>query len=121
MGYELEVIETPKYIIVKLSGTLDKEVSFRMVDEVIAVFQASNHYKMLLDTRQLQLATSLIQDHSQASYAATLLVGKKHLIAHLTLEGKLDADLFFETVGVNRGMNIRTFTEEQDAINWLIK
>lgn len=121
MTYELEVIENPDYLRLELTGILTKDGGKELVDEVAAALLGSEHELILIDVRKLDLETSLIQDHQQASYAASKFSGKRHKIAQLTSETNLKADEFFETVGYNRGLNSRTFTVESDAIDWLVK
>ena len=121
MGYKLTVTDNPEYQIIKISGTLSKDITKKIVDEALEICVATRYCNMLIDVRQLELATSLIDDFFQATYAAAAFAGKKHRIAHLTREDKLEADQFFETVGLNRGLKIRTFIAEEDAINWLKK
>lgn len=121
MSYELKSIVFSDYLYLELAGTLNEAVSRHMVDDVVARLIDSRHRKMLLDVRTLALKTSVIEDYSQAAYTAEQLLGKKITIALWHREIDLGANKFFETVCVNRGANIRSFTDEQDAIDWLMK
>jgi hypothetical protein len=121
MNYKFETIHTPDYLIVKISGVLDADNLITMADDFIAVITNSEHYKVLVDTRQLELKTSVIEDHHQAEHIATQLLGIKHRIALLGPSHYLQENTFFETVSVNRGVNLLTFTKEEDAINYLMK
>lgn len=119
MTYEIKASEGPEYLRVEISGVLDEGVSEAMVEEFVELFSASPHYRVLIDTTALRLKSSTLLDYSQASYLVSQLMGKKHRIANVSLEIDAESNRFFETVGVNRGLIYRAFTEERDAIDWL--
>lgn len=121
MGYELRTVEKEHYLLINISGILDQEASDRMVEEVAEALFKSQHYKLLLDVRKLEVQTSVLEDHLQASYAAKQFAGKKHRIASLSLDSDQDSNEFFEVVCVNRGMNYRAFCVEQEAIDFLMR
>ena len=121
MNYQLETTHTPDYLIVKISGVADGENIIAMADEFISVFTNSEHYKVLIDTLQHEVKTTILEDHQQAEYLAKQLLGVKHRIALLVPPHLYQLNKFFETVNVNRGVKMRIFTKEEDAINYLMK
>ena len=121
MSYELKILENPDYLQMELSGLLDKDVSVEMVDSIAATLIEKGQYKLLLDITALSLNMSLIEDYDQASYAAKVFAGSKHMIACLSENTAFNSNQFFETVGVNRGLRYQAFTEKEDAIDWLMK
>lgn len=120
MNYKLEVIDTPEYLRIVLSGVVDESNARKMMDDFVAALAESKHHRALVDSRPLQLQTSVLADYDSAAHTAKQLLGRKHAIANLTSPEKLDAERFFETVCVNRGMFLRIFTDEQDAIRFLV-
>ncbi|MDH3440247.1 MAG: hypothetical protein OEM63_05825 [Gammaproteobacteria bacterium] len=120
MKHELTCVDGTDYLHLVLCGRLDQSNLRQTNIEIAAAFFESNHQKMLIDVRKLELDTSVIDDFDQASHFAMSFARVPHRIAHLTIAEKLDADQFFETVGLNRGLNIRNFLNEQDAVDWLM-
>jgi hypothetical protein len=120
VDYELRIIDSSDHLHIDLSGVLISREAKQMVHDVLQPLLATHHRRLLLDVRTLDLKSSTSDDFWQAAYAANQLTTSKHKIALLSSEAYLKANRFFETVGVNRGMHIRTFTDEQDARNWLM-
>ena len=121
MAFRLELEDRLEYCHIVVTGRLDASSSHQMTDEIVRAIAASRHDKVLIDARRMVLGTSVLEDYQQASYAAAQMAGKKHRIAQLGVFENSDADEFFETVGLNRGLNFRTFTDEGPAIDWLLQ
>jgi hypothetical protein len=114
-------MHTPDYLIVKISGVVDGKNIIPMADDFFSALSNSEHYKVLIDSREQEVKTTVLEDHQQAEYLGSQLIGIKHRIALLVPPHRLHLDKFFETVSVNRGVKMCIFTKEEDAINYLME
>jgi len=121
MSYRIETVDRAQYNVIKVCGTWTNESSGRIVDELLSIFSESPHTHVLVDSRGTKVETSLIADFSNAEECAKVLAGKVHKIASLNDKETKDIDSFFETVAMNRGVNMRIFCDEQEAIDWLVE
>ena len=93
--------------------------SRKNVDDVAALLDAGPHDRVLLDAREVIVETDTVTDYEQASYTAEVLTGRCVKLAILGREEDQQDNDFFETVCQNRGLELRFFLDEAEAIAWL--
>ena len=92
-----------------------------LLDEVVA----SGATKVLVDGRQMTGKPTDFERFLYGEFAAsaTLDVLFRHNVrlkfAYLIHEPLRDPERFGETVAVNRGMNVKTFEDRNEAVEWL--
>jgi len=120
MPTNIKVIQTQDFIRAEPDGTLDLTASCNLLKDLVTELDTAGKYHVLIDTRgaDVRLSTNDIFELGVAVAADTL--ARQNKVALLVPpEEKVDAD-FFETVSRNRGANLRTFTDFERAITWLI-
>lgn len=88
---------------------------------IFALAEEHNTDMFLLDLTNYERSLSLIDILGGVSFYGkkTTMRIRIAVLAPISEEALQDA-LFYETVCVNRGWNVRVFAERQDAINWLV-
>lgn len=119
MGTDLVVVDNPDYLHIEVTGVWSRETARQLLDDFAAMVLESGHVKVLADTREQVVESSVGLEYRLAEYFASLFEGKNYRIANLVKEGDPFA-AFFETVAVNRGVDMRTFSGEQEAREWLL-
>lgn len=120
MTTNIEIIQTQDFIRAKPDGALDLKASRNLLKDLVIQFDAAGQYRVLIDTRgaDVDLSSTDIFELGVALTAEPALVREKVAIL-VPPEEKVNA-AFFETVSINRGANLRVFTDFETAITWLI-
>lgn len=101
--------------------TLAQQQFMELVDEAIQ----SGTTKVLIDGRQITGNPTAFERFLYGTFAAcaTLEVlnrqNAKLKFAYVIHEPLRDSDRFGETVAVNRGMDVKTFEDRNEAVEWL--
>jgi hypothetical protein len=120
MPTTIKIIHAHDFIRVKPDGVLDLTASRELLKDLVAGLDTAGKYHVLVDTRgaDVRLSTVEIFDLGVA-VAEEPALGREKVAVLVPPEDEVDAD-FFETVSVNRGADLRAFTEFETAITWLI-
>ncbi|HEY7547212.1 MAG TPA: hypothetical protein VID27_20125 [Blastocatellia bacterium] len=121
MPTNIKVILTEDFIRAAPDGTLDFAASSNLLKEVLTEIDTAGKYHVLVDTRKadVQLSTAEIFDLAVAVTTEPALARDKKFALLVPPEKKVDAG-FFEDISINRGANLRAFTDFETAITWLI-
>ena len=120
MEFREEVIRNPHYLHIRSSGVLKPKAALESCDRIARLLDETGHDLLLLDDRAIELETAPMFDYEQANYAARMLKHRCRRIALLGNPKYFEFDKFFETVCANRGLNLRHFLVEDEAIAWLL-
>lgn len=120
MKYREITVDKPDYLHLRCSGVWDPESSKRIWQRIVTRLGQLDHGKLLLDQREIELETSVNIDFGHASFVADLARGVCRKAAIVDIAENSESDRFFETVCVNRSLNLRFFLSEQGAIEWLL-
>ena len=118
MFYEIKKIDNPKYLHLKVSGDYNQKTSGEILDEIIKRLSESQHNLLLMDVRGMEVESSIFMEFTDAEEAARKLLGKAHKIASVCDKETEEFVSFFEMVACNRGVNVKMFYNEQEAIDW---
>jgi hypothetical protein len=72
---------------------------------------------VLIDIREIEGTLSIMERYSMGSLVADILQGLR--VALVGKEPLIDRDRFGENVAINRGAEIRIFTDPDQAVAWL--
>lgn len=108
----------------KIKGKTDNLVLRKYALEMDKVISAENKKLILSDYREAFFSFSVLELFHLPEKHNLLLesLGKNiHALKRALLVSKSDDEManFFEDVAVNRGQNVKVFTDEEEAINWL--
>ena len=111
--------EGPGYLIVEVTGQWDDGGAKKSIDAIRDEAIRRNQTRILIDTRGLLLPRNDMTHFFTGEYVAKILSHPFKLAAIATRE--LYGGSFAETVALNRGANVLTFFEKEEALEWLLK
>ena len=109
------------------TGEFSLEEAKRTFLELLEVVKETRAANVLFDGRELVGNPIIVERFYYGEFAANLVQelidngwkGKQPQFAYVLHEPLLDPLRLGETVAVNRGMNVRAFTNHKEAIQWL--
>ncbi len=113
----MKLIEGRKeYLYVEYSEPYHFNNLIDMMNEVLTLCQTESHQKFLVNISNMTGKVSPMERFELAVKGASLFLYKgKYAIVYR----KEEINRFAETVGVNRGLNARIFSEMDEAMKWL--
>lgn len=120
MAYRDEVIRDPRFLHVRSTGVLNPKDVRESFDRIAGLLDETGHDLVLLDDSAADLDSAPMFEYEQASYAAQLFAHRCRRFALLGNPDYLEYNAFFETVCVNRGLKLKHFLIEDDAVAWLL-
>ena len=114
------------YLLAEVSGDYDARVTAALTVQFLDACVQQRFTRLLADVRELRGSVTVLERYSYFEYlaaqvheriAAGQLPGLK--FAFLLSEALLDPDRFGQTVGANRGLDLRVLTERDEAVRWL--
>ncbi|MBS4034291.1 MAG: STAS/SEC14 domain-containing protein [Ignavibacterium sp.] len=120
MKYTVSVSNDRKYIIVFIDGPMTTELALKAGKQANRLAGENKLSSMLYDLRKSRNVQNGFKNY-EFGYKDVGLVGfdKSMKIALLTDQDDHSHDLI-ETVMVNNGYNVRIFSNQKEAIDWLI-
>lgn len=120
MPVNLKVINTKDFIKTTVTGILDFVASKQAIMDILSLIKQPGEYDVLLDTREAESLLSIMNLHELGKMLASHPILRRSRICILVPINSIDKAGFFETVAVNRGVKIKTFTDFEQAIAWLV-
>jgi hypothetical protein len=120
MNYREIAVDNPDYLHMYCHGCWDVETSKALWQQIAAALAQSNHGRVLIDEREVELETSVSIDFKHASFVAALLSGICRKVAIIDAPENSESSNFFETVCANRSLKLKFFLREEEAIDWLM-
>ncbi|MEO1435841.1 MAG: hypothetical protein AAFV80_09920 [Bacteroidota bacterium] len=108
----------PQFIDLRLSGELDRNLAYQICKDTVGTAKSTDLNEVLLDIRPMigrETYYELFQSVNQ--YPSDLRFLRIAVLEH---QNEMERGTFHENVAVNRGFQIRYFTRENDALNWLV-
>jgi hypothetical protein len=103
---------------VEMHGEFDAETLSASTAALAGEIKRSGCTRVLLDHRQAAPTLSVIQQYMRPEVAAKLGVPRSCRIA-IVYRGPYDTYRFIETVARNKGLAVRIFKIEDEALEWL--
>jgi hypothetical protein len=126
MAMRLDICPEPGWLHVAASGRFSLGEAKRTFIEMLEAIAHHRSDRVLLDGRALKGKPEFIERFYYGEYAAERVLRlttdgglPMPQFAYVLKEPVLDPGRFGETVAVNRGMNIRVFSEPGEALAWL--
>ena len=120
MNYEIQTEKKEKYLYVQIKGTWNNLNYKKIIMETFQAFLCSNQDKIFIDYSQLSINSLENDEMEEGSYAAQIFNEKAIKVAAYS-PANLRESLFFELAAKNRGLNIKTFTQKNKALKWLLE
>ena len=118
MSDGLEMVRREGYLHLTISGDFTPTAAKHAVDALADRCSKEQCYKVLFDCRSVLGEMPGPDRYELAQYGARVL-GPKIKSAMLAREDQISPDRFFENVAVNRGLNLKVFSDINEAVGWL--
>lgn len=118
-----EVREHPQYLEVACAGTYAPEVPVGIAEYTLTLATRAGRTAALIDIRQIAgRAPTMSERYDQAVQVASLQArtNPRIRLAVLGHEPMVHPQRFGEIVATNRGAQLRVFTDETAALDWLL-
>ena len=121
MSYAVEVPDDAQYVRLIFAGETSPQDHEQGRAEAVRALTATGRHRLLIDAREIQAKMSVSGDFEftadhQPSFPPAVRV------AALRRQDPSESDRFrfIENVAINRGHDLRVFTEQAEAENWLL-
>lgn len=121
MSYKLTCSSGEGYLRIRVDGTWPRGNPAGFMTDMLNLWAKHQRRPLLIDIRSMEDRPSVFEDYENAKRFAYAGFGQLPRIAVLDNLDRREANDFFENTAYNRGLGFRFFyTDEQDAINWLL-
>jgi hypothetical protein len=117
---KIQLEEIIGYLVVRFTGAGTVEEAWRQFESIVEHCERANKNKLLLDFTEAQAEISLA-DRYFFGDRAKIFARKASKVAAVGRPDQLDPRRFGEMVARNRWVNVRTFTNAEDAAKWLLE
>ena len=114
----LKIIKKEAYIHFEFTGDFSEETGKQCIDAMVEASRQLQLSKALLDCRNMTGEIQILESFMVAQYGVKMIrvLSKTALVVR---EDQMFHDNFAENVAVNRGVNLKLFTNAEEAIDWL--
>jgi hypothetical protein len=120
MSVQLQIDEMPGYLKARFIGAGTTEEVARQFELLAEKCECTNKNKLLLDFTEVPADISLV-DRYDLGKRTLVFTQFKCKVAAVCKPGQCDSHCFLETVAQNRWVDLRVFTNVEDAVEWLLK
>jgi len=120
MPVNVKVINTKDFIKTTATGVLDSAASKQAILDIVSQIKQPGEYEVLVDVRGAEVMLSIAELYELGVALADHPSLRRNKIGLLGPMRDMYDARFLESVAVNRGVDIRAFTDFEQAITWLI-
>ena len=119
MAIKIKIIRSVDYLSVNDDGSIEFEESKRKLASLAEPKRPPADYELLMDFRRTQWILSTEEIYSLVLALINAPDSFRDKIALLVLPGvNFDRSYFQDLISENKGIDVRTFTNYEDAIEW---
>ena len=118
MMKDFEIIQQDEYVRFNYTGEFSPTAGNQVIDAMIEACSRLQRSKALLDCRKMAGEIKTLESFMVADYGGKM----RGFLSKMALVGREDQmllDSFVENVAVNRGVNLKIFTDFEEALAWL--
>ena len=121
MSYELEIKNLQDFLQVNIKGRKTKESVKEATTDICKACVKYKCSKVLIDIRGFEerIKDAIVIFNLASKELPEITRKKINKVAIIDNKDHDNNNRFFENVAVNRGHNVKIFTDEKEAINWL--
>jgi hypothetical protein len=126
MALEYKIEPQTGYLRMTCGGQYESSLNDEITDQVMWACEKYQPSKMLIDTLQVEGQMSTMDRYNLATLSAKKYLDEKLAgkiqscrFAYVGNDPMIDPRRFGETVAVNRGINLKVFTDMKEALAWL--
>ncbi len=121
MKASIKLVKTKDFISTTASGELNLEESKNVLNKLAALMMPDEEHDILIDIRVTVSVLTLSDIYELVSEVGRHRSSFRNKIAILLADHHdFDKAAFLEMCAGNRGFSVNTFTEFEEAINWLM-
>jgi hypothetical protein len=120
MSVQLQLEDKPGYLKASFAGACAKEEVERHFKSLAEKCKSSKKNKLLLDFTEVPLDISLV-DLYELGKMTLVFAQYACKVSAVCKPERPDSQRFLETVAQNRWVELRVFTNVEEAIEWLLK
>lgn len=122
MDYKLEIVGADGFITAVLEGVRTPETLIAVAAKTTAYCAERRISRLLIDIRGMTGGLDTLETYEVAGHELPGHEGVRRILrsAILDLPENIERIRFFETVAINRGLNVRIFADEDQAVAWLL-
>ena len=119
MGYSVELVDDGEFIRLVFAGETTAQDHEDARAEAFRALTSRGWKRLLVDARQISTRMSLFDDYefTKEHQSSLPLLAR---VAAIHRHDESERFRFIENVAVNRGHNLKVFTDPGEAIDWLI-
>ena len=115
---DLRIVQREGYLLFDFTGEFSQEAGKQCIDAMVEVCTQAQISRALLDCRNMTGEIQILESFMVAEYGVKM-IGSISKFALVGREDQMFPDNFVENVAVNRGINLKLFTDIEKAVNWL--
>jgi hypothetical protein len=119
MSVQLQIEEMPDYLVARFTGAASKEEAARQFESLAEKCKSTNKHKLLLDFTKVPAGISLV-DKYELGKKTLVFAQYKCKVAAVCKPEQHESTCFLATVAQNRWVDLRVFTNVEDALEWLL-
>jgi len=122
MDYELRIIEREGFATAILGGVRTPEALLAAAAQATAFCGEREISRLLIDVRSMSGSLDTLETYDVAGRELPRQRAVRRVLRSAILDRpeNIERIRFFETVAVNRGLNVRVFADEAPAVEWLL-
>jgi hypothetical protein len=123
MDYELEIDRDAGFVTARLAGVRRPDSLIEAAAEITADCRDRGIFRVLIDVREMTGQLDTLETFDVAGRGIPNRTEARRLIRSAILDRteNIQRIRFFETVAVNRGLTVKVFDDETDAVRWLLE
>lgn len=118
MSFSCELNQDHEYVICIMSDKMTLDDHKQVREQAAVLLKEQGWNRLLVDARQIDAKMSLTDDYQFTESHRSNLPVTIHLAVIYRPE-EIERFRFIETVAVNRGQNMKIFTDADEAVAWL--
>lgn len=121
MDYEIEMVEGDGFVTAVLTGVRTPETLIAAASQTTAFCDQQQVSRLLIDLRGMSGGLDTLETFEVAGQELPRRKAVRRVLrsAILDRQENIERIRFFETVAINRGLNVKVFADEDLAVEWL--
>ena len=118
MEKDFRIYQEVNILRVVVTGVFSLDLCKRVVHATTKACEEHHLVRVLVDIRPMQGDLATLDRYEVGTYAAKV-IPRAIALAMLERQDQISPDNFLENVLVNRGVNLRVFSDSEEALEWL--